>query len=65
MARKLRVGDTVAWSVGKGKHKRTFKGKIATTNPNIAPGAKYGIRHKSGEIYYPLARVRRIDGRKK
>ena len=60
-----RVGDTVEWSVGRGKHKRTFRGKVFKTNPSIAPGARYGIRHRSGETYYPLAKVKRVDGRRR
>lgn len=60
---KFRKGTRVTWSVGRGRNRRTFTGRVVSHNPRIAPGAKYGVRI-GRETYYPICRVRRARRRK-
>ena len=53
--RRFKIGDRVRWTVGRGKNKRIFIGKVTGLNPKIALGAKVRVNIK-GETFFPVTK---------
>jgi len=51
----MKIGDTVYWNIGKGKHKKTFEGKVFDLNPIKAPNS-IGV-NVGGEKFFPIGKL--------